>query len=59
MFQGLSHKILENTATFFKEAFNMACKLNSSGMLVSSLLLTFEILTLKNGNNRGSKTLLA
>jgi hypothetical protein len=49
MFQRLSHKILENTATFFKKAFNMAHKLNFSGMLVSSLLLTFEILLLKNG----------
>jgi hypothetical protein len=32
---------------FFKDAFNMAHKLNFSGILVSSLLLTFEILQLK------------
>jgi hypothetical protein len=49
MFQGCRTKYWKIPQHFFKEAFNMAHKLNFSGMLASSLLLTFEILPLKNG----------
>jgi hypothetical protein len=48
----VSRAVAQNTGKyrniFFKEAFNMAYKPNFSGILVSSLFLTFEILPLKN-----------
>ena len=48
-FKGCRTKYWKTLQHFFKEAFHMAHKLNFSGKLVSSLLLTFEILPLKNG----------
>jgi alpha-amylase/alpha-mannosidase (GH57 family) len=48
-FKGCRTKYWKILQHFLKEAINMAYKLNISGILVSSLLLTFEILPLKYG----------